>query len=102
MNSLITLSAIFSQSLLYYLFECWWDVVVEAGNRFGLRVRNVIDRLSYRFACERQASRRHLVKNDAERKDVGAVIDVATKRLFRRHVINGPHYHAGSCFNSRS
>ena len=66
--------------------EMPWQVVVQLGDR-----RRVIpdDRGHHRqlgVAAERPTPGRHLVEQDAERENVGAVIDRLTFRLFRRHV----------------
>ena len=43
---------------------------------------------------ERHPAGRHLVEHDAEREEVGAVIDGAAERLLRRHVRDRADHHA--------
>src|SRR6185295_8938693 len=42
---------------------------------------------------KRASTRKHLVKNCAERKNIRALIDNSTLQLFRRHVTNRTHHH---------
>ena len=53
----------------------------------GHRVRDV-------FAAEKPLPRQHLVKHDAKRPDIRALVDGPAPRLLRRHVRGGPENHA--------
>ncbi len=58
------------------------------------RLRSVLDdrreRRRRRIAMEWALSRQHFIKEDAEREDVGSLIDVFAFRLLRRHVAHRP------------
>ncbi len=53
------------------------------------RVHDRVHRLDAALAAERQRAAEHLVEQDAERENIGAVIDRAAARLLRRHVGDG-------------
>jgi hypothetical protein len=57
--------------------------------------QNRRERFGGRLAMECGPAAEHLVKDSANREDIGAVICGFTARLLRRHVIGCPHHPAG-------
>jgi hypothetical protein len=61
--------------------------VVVAGDRVGLVMQDAIGDLAQRVGDERQPSGEHLVEHHAGRKQIGAIVDGATRQLLGSHVI---------------
>ena len=55
-------------------------------------MQHAVNDLGDRRPLERQAAREHLVEHDAEREQIGTVIDRPSQRLLRRHVRHGPEH----------
>ena len=98
---MITLVTILSQRLFDNHFQLGRHVVIEASDRFRLRVRDAVDCFRKAGAIERHASRRHLIKYNAEAEDVCAMIHIAAHRLLRRHVVDRAHDDARTGFDFR-
>ena len=64
-----------------------------AGRRRG-KVRDLEHELGDVLALERLHAREHLVEHEAQREDVGAVVDGLTRDLLRRHVLRRAEEHA--------
>ena len=56
---------------------------------------------SRRFALKRASACRHLVKNDPDGKDVGAVIDCLSLYMLGGHVVHRPDDHSLGCLRHR-
>ncbi len=66
-----------------------------AAGRRGVRVQHGVEHLLAVLAAEREPSRQHLVEHDAERPDVGPVVDARAARLLGRHVGRRPERRPG-------
>ena len=62
---------------------------VERARRHRRLVQNPVEDDGRRRAGERLPAGRHLVEHDAERKQIGARVELLAARLFRRHVGDG-------------
>ena len=68
-------------------------VVLVAGRR-RVFLQDRVHRLDRRIGVERAAAGEHLVEHDAEREDVGAVIDGLAAHLLGRHVAHRAEHRA--------
>jgi hypothetical protein len=92
-----------SIALVEALCECF------RNHRIELRRQSAIDRRRRRGPClhnrarlrrrrgagERQLSRQHLEQHDAQREDVGAMVDTLAAGLLRREICSGPRRDTG-------
>src|SRR5436309_1324458 len=62
---------------------------------WGILVQDGAHGFSGSWLLKGALSRKYLVHNCAQRKNVGTVIDWLSTHLFRRHVAHGAHHHAG-------
>src|SRR5262249_16216310 len=65
----------------YRRWQCGWQ-----GGPIGVAFQNLRDRVRDRCAGECPAASEDLVKDAAERPDIGALVDVLTARLLWAHV----------------
>ena len=68
-----------------------------AGPRSRLLVENCRHRLRGRFPAKRADARQQLVKDDAERKEICAMVDRQATDLLGRHVADRAEHDAGLC-----
>ena len=68
---------------------------IQRRRRRRRLVQDLVDDLGRRRPGKRHPAGRQLVEHDAEREQVGAMIDAASERLLRRHVRDGADHHAG-------
>ena len=90
------------EALLRVLLEAVQDDPVERGRqrlallggRRGVLLEDRVHRLDGRVALGTRGARQHLVEHDAEREDVGAVIDGLPAHLLGRHVAHRAEHRA--------
>ena len=75
--------------------EAGGNLRVVARRRRRNLVKDVIDDLGRRSAGERHPAGRELEEHDAEREDIGPVVDRMAERLLGRHVGHGAEHHPG-------
>ena len=88
-------------SVTRVLFQAAPDDAGQIARQIGTNVgdgrcripQNRGDQLGGRISIEGPLSRRHLMEHDAQRKNVGAMVEGAARSLFRRHVGWRPHHH---------
>src|SRR2546422_4434664 len=80
---LIAKIAVFLQRLVDDPFEVNWEVGIQAHRRNGISVKNGVENDSRTLPTERQRSRRHLVENGTEGKQITAGIQLLGAHLLR-------------------
>ena len=80
---LVAQVAIFLQALVDDPFEFDWEVGIQAHRRYGVSFKNAVEDDSRTFPSERQRSRRHLVENGTEGKQITAGIQLLGAHLLR-------------------
>src|SRR5437667_12549210 len=68
---------------------------IEWNERLGLRIANFFEHHQRGFGVERQPSGGHLVENDADRKQIAALIRGLSARLLGREIVKSSEELAG-------
>src|SRR3954451_22000290 len=89
-GGLVPASAIFFNTTLDDTRDTGWQLAVERGRRGRLRVEDAVENRGHAVAIEGAPSSRHFVKNHAERKQIGALVEVEPERLLGGHIRNCP------------
>ena len=95
-GGLITERAIFLKAFIDHRLKLCRKIGIEAYRRSWRLVQNCIENNCGSVSSEWLASRGHFVHHGAERKQIGAGVQVFAAGLFRRHVSHGAHGAAGA------
>ena len=76
-------------------------MTLKMRERLWFAVQDGDDYVRWRRATKGSASRKHLVKHDAEAEDVCALVNLKSARLFRRHVCDSAYDYPRPCVCER-
>ena len=94
-RGLVAQIAILFEQLLDDLLQLGGQRRVQLRHRQGIMLQNAVEDDRRSRAIEGQPAGRHLIKDRAQRKQVGARIDFLATRLLRRHISDRAHGRSG-------
>ena len=97
LRTLITPIRLFVETLLDHPVQFRRHFGIVASNSFRLRLPDQLDGQQVCGSVERQPSGRHLIKHDAQRKNVSSVVEWRAYSLFGAHIGNCAHRDACLC-----